>query len=204
MCLALLYSPWGSPDLYYNQNVYYALNQGVDFSRSGGIRNAPDWKSTANSEVDFEAETYEKSRTVSHNTSYNSSPVYARRVASRSGNTSRYNAGSSGSTSTGGGGGSFTGGGSTKSVVSTTRIQNAFSGMLPAGLGMGQAVVDLSLFGDSTATKNMAMQQKSIVDPGYENPIGEPIPVPEGWGFLIVMGVIYAGYRYKTQLKPRN
>lgn len=204
LCLALLYSPWASPDLYYNQNTYYALNQGVDFSRTG-IGNAPRWDAATNEEISFEAQTYGNSRRAVNYTasSYSHNVNSNKGLAVGGGAYSRYNSRKSHGSSAGGGS-SFASGSSSTSrpVVSAAGIQGAFSSVMPSGFGLGQSNVDLSLFGDSTAMQAVDSPRKSLSNPGDENPLGEPIPVPEGWGFLILLGLIYAVYRYKTCVKP--
>lgn len=204
LCLALLYSPWVSPDLYYNQNTYYALNQGVDFSRSG-IGNAPRWDEATDEEVSFETQKYGNSRRGVNYTasSYTHNATSNKSLAVAGGTYSRYNSHKSQGSSAGGGASFASGNSSTsRSVVSAAGIQSAFSSVLPSGLGLGQSNVDLSLFGDSTAMQSVDSPRKSLSNPGDEDPLGEPIPVPEGWGFLILLAILYAGYRYKLNVKP--
>ena len=213
LLLLLLYSPWGSPDLY-TKKIYFAENQGVNFV-SSGIKNAykgdASFQNYADAEIavpDYSAERNKQVHYTPNATA--SSPVATNGIiaVSRIGNAgsnlnnhinSTYNTG--GITQSGGGSGSMGG-----SSFSSKGLHNN-SGRQISGVSdtFKTSTVYLSLFSDSTALLASNTAQKSnILDPGLYDPLGEPIPMPEGWNFLILLAVAYGGYIYFKNKKAKQ
>jgi len=178
--IVVLYSPFGSPDLYTSKN-YYVEYQSVTF-KDGTIPNASKIKSSPeynDNELDI------PDVSVSSNTNYSvgnysSAPAsYSQGSSYGGGQTQSYqNNNSSGGA---GGGGSF--------IVSGRSGSNAAS----SGFSMTSRITTLSL----TSTLNATTPKQSVTnytsdsggtDPGGD-PGGNPIPVGDGWGLFIVFGV---------------
>ena len=169
----------------------------------GIVKNAP--KRRGNQQG-TNAELLINGENIKRNKGYNYKVSYVGK--SNNSNTSvvsiKYNTNSnSGSNSgSGGGGGSYSGNngsgsgdsGASGSSGSRGGSQNASISQNP---GVTTAGVDLSIFSDSTrllASNNSPQRADGFSDPGSEDPLGEPVPVPEGWGFLILMAALYGGY----------
>ncbi len=213
LLLLLLYSPWGSPDLY-SKKIYFAENQGVNFSTCG-IKNA--YKGEAYSSnyggaeikvPDYYAERNKQAHYASNATS--SSSVTTNRIIA----INRSNAGAnlnnrvnSNNTASN----SQSSGNSRSFSSSSTKSQNSNSSQQISGQISGASdsfktsTVDLSIFSDSTAllASNTAQKSNSL-DPGLDDPLGEPIPIPEGWSFLIFMAVAYSGYIFVKNKKAKQ
>ena len=205
MLLLLLYSPWGSPDLY-TKKIYFAENQGVDF-RICDIKNAPKsgyvQSNSQNNEIAVEDYYSERNKQVHKSGSYSSgsavstSRIISMNKAQGSGSfhvlsSSKSNEIHTGSTSSGGG--SSFGGESFGSVSTSGNKANRTS---PADTGITSTSVDLSMFGDSTVllASNTAQKADGYVDPSGD-PMNEPIPIPEGWSFLFLLTGIYAFIKF--------
>ena len=195
LLVLLLYSPWGSPDLYTNR-VYFAENQGVNFS--SGIKNAPTGKLTEYTDADLSIQDYYAERRKATNYSanrYNPSTVrtnrniaYNKSVPSNPHLNRRESGGMHSSNDNGGGSSTFK-----TSDTSHKSSLNAFS--TPT---VNSTSVDLSLFGDSTAQKSIDSAQRPAPDTtGAERFNIEPAPIPEGWGFLLSLCAIYAVIKFK-------
>lgn len=229
MLLLLLYSPWGSPDLY-NKKVYFAENQGVNFGsisisreyieigtvkanvRSlSSVVNAPKnghIGTTRNIELNVE-DNYSKRKQSNRtsnanytgaNPTSNKIIAYNKITNSRS---IRSNRGSSENSETDNNG-SKSSNSSTNSMKGTSSLNNfndssfGKSANLPKGIKLSN--VDLTLFSDSTSMLAMGSAQKSDAsDPGDE-PGPDPVPIPEGWGFLLALAAIYVVLKHKTFL----
>ena len=223
MLLLLLYSPWGSPDLY-NNKVYFAENQGVNFSKVnigrasfqinslkaglGAIKanvgslntiknapkdgdvnngNAPEIKVDDNyskrknenkySTVNYPSASKKTNRLLAYNTIPNSKKAKTE-SASQSGSSSSYGGSSSA--------GSLTSSGSMGSFKSSAQSVDT---NMPV-TSVSSLNVDLTMFNDSTSLLAMDSAQRSNSDPGGE-PLGEPIPIPDGWIFLLTLALAY-------------
>jgi hypothetical protein len=204
MLLLLLYSPWGSPDLY-TKKIYFAENQGVNF-KFCDIKNSPKsghvQSNYENNEIAIEDYYSERNKQVHSSGGYNSgSTVSSSRIISMNNvrSSGSFHALSSpksseihtGSTSSGGG--SMSG----NSIGTISNSGNKGSGSSPADTGMTSTTVDLSLFGDSTVllASNTAQKVDGYVDPNGD-PINEPIPIPEGWSFLFLLTGVYAFIKF--------
>jgi len=212
LLLLLLYSPWGSPDLY-TKKIYFAENQGVNFA-SSGIKNAykgdassqnygdaeitvPDYYAERNSQVHYTACAAASSSVATNRI------IAVNRIGTAGSNLnnrvkSTYKTGGG----TPGGGGSGSMGGSSHGSKGSNNSSPQISGVSDT---FKTSTVDLSLFGDSTALLASNTSQKSdSLDPGDEDPLGEPVPMPEGWNFLILLAVAYGGYIYFKNKKTKQ
>ena len=210
LLLGLLYSPIGSPDLYKHRN-YFVENQGVNFSGveiSRGsnevsflkvLKNATkssssyqDENADLNIPVVNDVQRRKFNYTVSGSSKSENKYVSGIKIPAntyrsihsiKESDKSFSNSGNSGGGNDGGLSNTFT---SSKSSRNNGDSQNA---------GVNTAGVDLSLFGDSTANQiNKNIQKAGMLDELSANLVDEPVPVPEGFGFLVLMAAIYCGY----------
>jgi len=216
LLLALLYSPIGSPDMYRYKN-YFSENQGVNFNATGISRGSKDISSlkvlenapkniraSQNGDADLnipvainhQGKKYNYSASSPVKTfNQNTSVVSISNNHFASGDRSRQSNESVGSSSSGVGSGFSSGGISSVSVSQRSSLNN--SSFQSAGISTSS--VDLSVFGDSTVNhinKNIQkVEVGGLVSLG-DDPLAadEPLPVPEGWSFLIVLALIYTGY----------
>lgn len=223
MLLLLLYSPWGSPDLY-NNRVYFADNQGVNFNNRiiskaamqvcainanvgalSSVVNAPKNGSigdSQNTELNV-PDNYSKRKTANKisSTRYTGANTKSNRIIaynkiSRSSVSKRgsNSVGNSETTTSNGGGGEMSGE-AAGAFTSNNNRSNSIGDSSNQLNGISSTSVDLSLFSDSTAMQATDSAQKADSDPG-DNPI-EPVPVPEGWGFLLALAAIYIAIKRK-------
>jgi len=191
LLIAVLYSPIGSPDLYYSHNEY-AVNQSIPVN-AGGIVNAP--RSGAVSESNDNGQDMPDLSTPSR-TSYSVSSTQSSGGASSQGPSystqaqSYQNNNSSGSSQNGGGGSFISGGGSRSSAASS-------------GVTMTNGITTLStttILGNQTTKQGATATTNSNnggTDPGGD-PTGPPIPVGDGWELFILFGVCYAAFKYRS------
>lgn len=235
MLLLLLYSPWGSPDLY-NNRVYFADNQGVNFESRiiskeylhvgaiksnvghisdnvGSLRsvaNAPkngNVGDSQNGELNIE-DSYSKRKTVSKITATNyagangtSNRVIAYNKIPKSSSAKRRSESTVNSdTSNGNNGGSEMSEGLSGAFASNSTNNSSVGNTSNQSAGISAVSVDLSLFSDSTAMQAADSAQKTNSDPGGD-PTTEPVPVGEGWIFLLALAAIYIGIKRKLFLK---
>ena len=214
LLLALLYSPIGSPNLY-NHTNYFTENQGVNFNNlqigKGSkdisiisvIKNAPK-VSSENLNIDdglnIPIEKNVQKRKYNYSSVSGSVKSYSTKkpiitfanknnIKSNHVNVERNESGTYSESS--GEGSSVAG--ISNSFNFSKRSQNN-SNFQDAGVNVSGA--DLSLFGDSTLRKLNNARQKlggGLLDP-FEDPLNEPIPVSDGWCFLIVLASIYSIY----------
>ena len=199
LLIVVLYSPVGSPDLYTSPN-YYAGNQSVMF-KDGVIPNASKIKSSQeyNDNVPDLPDISESLHSNYAAGNYSSAPVSSSQGYSYDGGqTQSYqNMNSSGG---GGGGGSF--------VVSGRSRSSAAS----SGFSMTSGITTLSV----TSNINASTPKQSVTnyttdtggtDPGGD-PTGDPIPVGDGGGILVLLGLFYAAFKkrlfIKSQLNPHS
>jgi len=192
LLIVVLYSPIGSPDLYYSHNEY-AINQSVPVN-NGGIANAP--RSGTVSESNDNGQDIPDLSTPSR-TSYTVSNTQSSGGASSQGTSystqaqSYQHTNSSSSSGQNVGGGSFiSGGGSHGSAASS-------------GVTMTNGITTLST---TTILSNQIPKQGAIskitdtsggTDPGGD-PDKPPIPVGDGWWLLILFGICYAAFKYRS------
>jgi hypothetical protein len=206
--LALLYSPLGSPDLY-RHRIYFSEDQGVNFNRSGiskastsisfikAIKNAPGntfGNQTDDSGLNIPTDN-KTQRNKYNNTASGSTKQVIQNIAavtihnnhfSSNMRTGEFNGSRNNSTS--GGGSTSVAGlsntfGSHKSSQTNSGSQNG---------GINTANLDLSVFGDSTA--NQINKNIEKADASIDTPLDQPVPIPDGWSFLMLSGLIYCGY----------
>jgi hypothetical protein len=91
-----------------------------------------------------------------------------------------------------GGSGETASASSNRSSHNTANTQNS---------GVSGVSVNLSAM-DSTsllASNYSAQKTTEFVDPGTGDPLGDPVPVPEGWGYLAFLALIYSLYILKKK-----
>ena len=197
--MAVLYSPVGSPDMYSNKS-FFTENQGVSF-QEGRIENAPDVDLVSNGDdnelnvPDYGSPELKTANYAVGGYQSNSSSL----GSSYSGQNQTYihsNASSNGLT--GGGGSTFIasrGSGGSASSMSTGNNMTGDATTLSADVNMSTSSTRQSAgAGSSTAT----------TDPGGDPDSGTAIPVPDGWGFLLLLAVIYAFMKTKYFTTIRN
>jgi hypothetical protein len=197
LLIVVLYSPIGSPDLY-SSPTYYVINESSSAGNSTTL-NAP--------KGNFESDNYSNDDTEIPDVSSESRSNYAVGNYQSAGESmqgssygvqsqSYYN-NSSGSTEMSGGGSSFFAGGSSHGSAGSS------------GISMTNGMTTLSLttnLSNNIITKQNATTYTSGTggtDPGGD-PTGNPIPVGDGWGIFILLGVIYAFIKvfYKGKCVP--
>ncbi len=186
LLLVVLYSPIGSPDLY-KQRKYFIENQGVNFN--GEIKNAPKGKNNYQNnepEQSFSDFTPEQKNIYSSNHEKKTVPSYGQNtenVAIQAKDPFIPNKSSNGST--GNEGASFSVG--HKSSSNNSNFQNNGSTSLNT---------DLKLFADNS-TRQSTQNNQLDDPPPVTDPGGEPnsIPVPDGFGFLLLLAIGYAGWK---------
>ena len=207
--LALLYSPFGSPELYHTKR-YFTDNQGVNFNKIT-IKNEPKRGSEDNyTDAELGVDIRKSSHTRNYNYSVNASGksgiknITSYNIRKTSSRSTRQSSNASGSSSSakgnrGGTGGNSRGGG----ILSISKTAINGSGNLGGGLAVTK--VDLSLFSDSTALASEYSRQKTdYIDPGNEDPTADPIPVGDGWLILLFLVIMYAVRKYYIHLKTQT
>jgi hypothetical protein len=184
LLLAVLYSPIGSPDLY-KQKKYFIENQGVNFR--GGIKNAPKGKNNyQNDELKLSVPDYssERKNTASSYPVKNTAASYGQStgyVAMQANDPFMPNRSSNGSN--GNEGATFSVG--HKSSRNNTVFQDN---------GITTLNTDSKLFADNNTTRQSThtyLPNDGGTDPGGD-PTNPPIPVPDGFGFLLLLAIGYA------------
>ena len=193
----VLYSPIGSPDYYSSTENYYVTNRPVTLS-GGTTLNAPKVNSSeANnsgeliipdvrltSKTNFGGGRYSSGNASSGGSSYGnmSSPSYQ-----------NSNAGSGGMS------------GGVSLIISSGSRSSASSSELTMINGITTRSLTSKVI--NTAPKqNTGLQtlgDEGGTDPGGD-PTGDPIPVGDGWGMLILFGVIYLILKRKFYFKALN
>lgn len=191
LLIVVLYSPIGSPDLYYSEN-YYVENQSV--TMNGSIANAPKGNyASDNSGADLDIPDVSSHLNTNYSVgSYQSTSGGFQGSSYSIQNQSYQNNNSSGSASFGSGGGSFIAGGGSHGSAGSS------------GVTMTNGITTMSLTSDLT---NMSAKQGANAylpntggtDPGGD-PTGAPIPVGDGWGLLLFFGVCYAVFKKRSVL----
>jgi hypothetical protein len=197
LLIAVLYSPIGSPDLYSTKG-YFVGNQSVNF-KDGAIENAP------KGGVFTDEDNNNQINVPDYSSSENNSPKYAvnsSATANTSGSTTSgsYNAsqpsayqntsGSSSSGSMGGGGSTFISRNSSKSSDASSTITMNSGGVTTLSTNLSTTSPKQSTLSGATGSGN------SGTDPGGD-PTGPPVPVGDGWIFLLLLAAGYGAWRKK-------
>jgi hypothetical protein len=188
LLLVVLYSPLGSPDLYQSSPAF-AINQGVSFSGSK-IINVPKSNNTSSGESqDIGLPAIPNSNSYSYSTG---GSRYAGNGA-QSGINSMRSSGSvilhvnqqeTGSSSMGAV--NFAAGFTNHSSGSNSVGDNGIS----SAIGFTSSQFNLLATNNPTTRQAASASTSSNTDPGGD-PKGNPIPVPDGWGFLLSLSVVY-------------
>jgi len=188
LLIVVLYSPVGSPGLYSSQN-YFIVNQPVTVN-TGTTLNAPKAKySSENNDNDFTIPEVPSELTSNHTAaSYQSGSTSSGGSSYGSLQTQSYQNTNSGSGNMGGGG-SFIASGGSKSNSSGS-----------SGITMTNGITSIS----TTSNMNNNNSKQSVInqtttipggtDPGGD-PTGNPIPVGDGWGILVFLGMCYVAFK---------
>lgn len=194
LLLVVLYSPIGSPDLYYCQN-YYMGNQYI--SSPTIIPNTPK-RNYSSDNNDVEPDIPDISSHLNTNYSVGSYPSTGTisRGSSYSVQTQSFqNNGSSGFSALGNSsGGSF---------IANSGFRSSKGS---SGIAMTNSINTMSLSTDliNSTTKqsvnNPYTPGTGATDPGGD-PTGDPIPVGDGWGLLVFFGVCYACFKRRYSIK---
>ena len=234
--LAILYSPLGSPDLYYTRN-YFSENQSVDFYGAGiskGLKNVGSIQSKVSSlksSVESFKSSVESLKTISNSRKskgsdygsasdlnvpnvadknkkrYQSSSADYSGINNRNGSTNSPRINKSGASiansgvsvsnnSQSGNNSGSNGGGSSESFSSRSHSNSHASSNSQNTAAITGVSVNLSSI-DSTsllASNYSAQKSTQFIDPGPGDPLGEPVPIPEGWGYLALLAVAYSLY----------
>lgn len=182
LALVVIYSPIGSPDLYTTKN-YFVANQGVEF-KSREIANSPNFNFGSDNNNEIVLPDYSSSELKSSNYAVGYYPTsnansMASSYAVQSQNYQKTN---NRSGSMGAGGATFisNNGSSGTNGSSTTVAMNNSITTLTSNLNVS----------NGTPRQNASASTNGGTDPGGD-PTGPPIPVPDGWGFLLFLA---AGY----------
>ncbi len=202
LLIAVLYSPIGSPDLYSTKG-YFVGNQSVNF-KDGAIENAPkggaftdednnnqinvpDYSSSEDNSPKYAVNSYSTAASTSESTtsgSYNASQSSAYQNAS----------GSSSSGNMGGGGSTFISHNSSKSSDASSTVTMSTGGITTLS-------TDLTT---SNSTKQAVLSHGGHgTDPGG-NPTGPPVPVGDGWIFLLLLAAGYGAWRKKFRIVTKT
>lgn len=186
LLLAVLYSPIGSPDLYTTNN-YFIPNSDVAF-KGGEIENAPTSGFMFGSDNSTELDLPDYSSELKSNTHYsvnNYNTTSENSVSSTSYSVQKQSVPTfkNSSNDVGGGGSVF---------ISNNHSRSSNSSYV-TGLSGGITTLSTNLNTNNLVTNRQFASQAtndSIPDTGGDPP-GDPIPVPDGWGFLIFLAVGY-------------
>ena len=205
LLMAVLYSPIGSPDLYKSTN-YFAVNQNVDFSE-GNIENAPKGDGSGyqndNNQIDIPDynSSVESTSKYAVNT-YSATPGSAESTASSSNYPSQSSAYQSSSNANSGG--STVGGGST--FISSNRSKgssDASSSVTMNSSGITTLSTELTSSSTAQAASPTKDPNSTAHHPGHD-PTGPPIPVGDGWIFLLLLAAGYGVWIKKFRVVTKT
>jgi len=187
LLLVILYSPIGSPDLYTTKK-YFTPNQGVQFT-GVEIENAPGLKNRvgnyqAPSVPDF------NSSGLSDIASYSVSvSEHSFNPSSEANPTQAYNPTNSNQKNGNSDGFSFGSGASMSTYIGKSTKQNDN----PPSTGFMALTTDLNGLSANSPFQgvNEYLPGSGATDPGFNDPVGDPIPVGDGWGLFILFGACY-------------
>ncbi|MDD4991431.1 MAG: hypothetical protein PHR83_04280 [Paludibacter sp.] len=187
--MAILYSPIGTPGDY-SSLYYYSVNPGVQFQ--GGIANAPSvYSSVDYNEPELILPLQETSqKTIAKATIAGSANSEDNIISTGQINSAPITRDQANST---------IGGASSLSSTASRTKTNASAVLTQQGYGFTSLSTDLT--SNSTTTKQNTLSGPSGggTDPGGD-PAGPPIPVGDGWVFLLVLAGVYVSVK-KTILK---
>lgn len=224
LLIAVLYSPMGSPNMYSDAS-YHVDNTAVRFG--GRIQNASSSKgfsSGANNSNIFNSSDLASNASFSSSstsisapsndlgvslegvstehkkvsykvatpayTSPNSNATYTVQTSSTIANTNKSN-------NTGGGGGSVGGGMSGGAIFANNNNSSNNDNTVTQNYGFSAITLDLSIFDELTNRQGASNENPDpVTDPG-EEPVGPPIPVPDGFWFMLLLGVSYVVWKLK-------
>ena len=199
LLIVVLYSPVGSPELYTTPNFYTEIHNIA--LKSGETHNSPKFNSTSGTTSDdMDIPDMNLSTKPTYSVlNYQSSNISTQGTSSGNLQTLSYQ--SNNSTD-----------GNTK-VSGTTILANRSSvkSLGSSGTIMTNGIATLSTTSDlSNTTSRQSVNADAIpgaTDPGAD-PIGDPIPVGDGWGLLIFFGIFYSVFKskyiYIRFQKPEN
>jgi len=183
LLLAVLYSPFGSPELYSSKN-YFDDNQGVSF-KNGEIANAPIVKNKARGGSNgLSVPDYSVNTSNSHPYAISNS---GQNINNDIGSVSSLAANNSSNGSTPGAGLGDANFSSSKSGKNTSSDGNSQNN------GFASSSSDFSLLADNNMLRQGAGTVNPLTDttdPGGD-PFGDPIPISDGWGFLLLLSAVY-------------
>lgn len=194
LLIVVLYSPIGSPDLYYSQNYY---TETPSFTNQSVIPNAPK-QNYASGSSDVELDIPDISSHLKTNYHVGSYPSGSKTYhgSSYSIQTPSFqNNSSSGYSTFGSSGGSFT----------STGRSSGNKGGTP-GISMTNGITTMYTSTDliNSPTKQSVnypySPESGATDPGGD-PTGDPIPAGDGWGLLLIFGVCYAAFKKRYSIK---
>ncbi len=191
LLLVVLYSPIGSPD-FYAKNVYYSAStdaKGADFKHSSNSLKAPviNTNPAQNKEEGLtipnqpvEAKRKGNYAVNNENKGYAQNEEYSLPMINNDFDNIQNN--NINSTENG-----FVG------SLSSRSSRNSEDQSVFQNKGLISSSTDLSLLVDNDPTRQGTGLNDPLgtTDPGGD-PFGPPIPVPEGWGFLLVLAGVYA------------
>lgn len=170
------------------------------------IKNSPKGRgsnSGQDAELNIPNDSLSRKKGINYPTGGSGSSFNNRTTYSASVTSTKENIASSGSGSSGGSGGN--------GFYSGSRNSNAGNGGQPIAQRISQnpgvttSGVDMTIFNDSTSMLASNQAQRAPgdpIDPGFD-PTGEPVPVPEAWGFLILLVLAYSYYIYNKNKKNK-
>jgi len=189
LLILVLYSPIGSPFIYTSQ-ASYVQNQNVSF-KDGSILNASKIKSTQEYNDNLPEIPNVSASLHPHSASGNYSSASVSSSQGHSYSSGLIQSYQNNNSSVGaGGGGSF--------IVSGRSGGSATS----SGFSMTSGVSTMSLTSNLNATASKQNATSFTTDTGGTDPggdpTGDPIPVGDGWGILILLGTIYVLFKRKV------
>jgi len=197
LLLVILYSPIGSPDLY-STKKYFTPNQGVQFA-GVEIQNAPSLKNRMNYQVpsvpDFNSP--ELSDIASYSVSVSEKSINS---GSEAIPTQAYSLKNSSQKNDNSEGFNIGSGGSINSNKETKQQVN------PPLTGFMALTTDLNGLSTNSPFQgvNGYVANTGATDPGFNDPVGDPIPIGDGSGLFIVFGLSYAILKKRFFYKKVN
>jgi hypothetical protein len=95
------------------------------------------------------------------------------------------------------GGGDINGG----VVFSNNNNSNSNNNPIPQNYGFSAITLDLSVFDELTNRQGASNDNPAAVtDPGEDEPVGPPIPVPDGFWFMLLLGISYVVWKLKFKI----
>jgi len=226
--LALLYSPIGSPDIYHPR-TYFSNNQGVDFKNINigqGSQPIESLKSSVESlktiinsskyvtdnvqnpeNIVFEENLIkrEKKHYKTNSVNYSTSTTIRNsKITYNKGKTNHQVSSSSSSSSSNFQNNEYGNYSSNKlqqtnqSAKSLNSLNSSSGEQASGNTGMN---VNISVSDSSSffANNYSTHQSSQSMDPGIGEPFAEPVPISDGWGYLILLTILYSFYIVKRK-----